>query len=55
MIFDRSGYERLTKEILLGIYSFQYTKKSKVCKKIVRDQQEKFIWIKAYNWQENYF
>ena len=26
-----------------------------VCKKIVRDQQEKFFWIKTYNWQENYF
>jgi hypothetical protein len=26
-----------------------------VCKKIVRDQQRKFLWIKTYNWQENYF
>ena len=26
-----------------------------VCKKIVRDQQGKFLWIKTYNWQENYF
>ena len=24
-------------------------------KNIVRDQQEKFLWIKTYNWQENYF
>ena len=26
-----------------------------VCKKIVQDQQGKFIWIKTYNWQEHYF
>jgi hypothetical protein len=26
-----------------------------VCKKIVRDQQEKFLWIQFYIWQENNF
>jgi hypothetical protein len=35
----------------IGKVTFCYT----VCKKIVRDQQRKFLWIKTYNWQENYF
>jgi hypothetical protein len=26
-----------------------------VCEKIVREQQGEFLWIKAYNLQENYF
>ena len=36
-------------------FTYIRPKKSTVCKKIVRDQQGKFLWIKTSNWQENYF
>jgi hypothetical protein len=40
---------------LYSNFHFASKKTHTVCKKIVRDQQGKFLWIKTYNWQENYF
>ena len=37
------------------VYILRLFKLISVCKKIVRVQQGKFLWIKTYNWQENYF